>query len=365
MIVRRLEEPEPMPEETDHRYDPFARGRFPVGVRTIDAFDSARSRRFPCEIWYPAGARYTGQDLIAATQDVFTGSSGEARRQKFIRDATPQDGTRPLILFSHSSGGDRRQSTFLCTHLSSHGYVVTAMDHSERVAAELARQDHETSAQRATRAEAWISNRVPDVRFLLSQMVNAATEWNVNVDPTRIGIVGHSFGGWTALAAPDAIQDIRAVAALAPAGASKRKRGILPVELSFAWARDVSTLYLVAENDTALPLEGMYELFERTPSTKRMAILRRADHSYFMDDAVALHEALRTTPLTGDLAEMQRDMQPATKLCSEQLAHSFVRGLTVCHMDAALRGMEKAQRFWLGDLESELAGRGILATVHR
>src|SRR5207253_9524718 len=38
----------------DAAYDPFARGRFLVGVRTIEALDSERNRPFNCEIWYPA-----------------------------------------------------------------------------------------------------------------------------------------------------------------------------------------------------------------------------------------------------------------------------------------------------------------------
>ena len=32
------------------KYDPFARGRFSVSVRTTEARDSARDRVFPCEI---------------------------------------------------------------------------------------------------------------------------------------------------------------------------------------------------------------------------------------------------------------------------------------------------------------------------
>ena len=62
---------------------------------------------------------------------------------------------------------------------------------------------------------------------------------------------------------------IRAVAALAPAGSSRRKPGILPVTLTFSWGRDVPTLYLVAQDDVTLQLDGMYELFERTPATTR------------------------------------------------------------------------------------------------
>jgi dienelactone hydrolase len=200
-----------------------------------------------------------------------------------VRDAAPHSGTCPLILFSHSSGGDRRQSTFVCTHLSSHGYIVAALDHAERSAPELTRIDGESVDQRATGAEAWIANRVPDIRFFVDYLLRAAGDWESKIDPARIGIVGHSFGGWTALASVDVEEHLRAVVALAPGGASRRKPGILPLELSFAWGRDVPTLYLVAENDASLPLDGMYELLERTPATKRMVILRRSDHMHFMD----------------------------------------------------------------------------------
>lgn len=102
-------------------YDPFLRGRFPVGVRTIQALDTARDRLFPCEIWYPAAAQHTGQDTAPGTQDSFTVPPGGARRtQMAVRDAAAQPGTYPLIVFSHPSGGGRRSATFLCTHLSSH-----------------------------------------------------------------------------------------------------------------------------------------------------------------------------------------------------------------------------------------------------
>jgi len=215
-------------------YDPFARGGWPVGVRTIQAHDTARDRRFACEIWYPAARR----------------------------------GTYPLIVYSHPSASHRRAAASLCAHLSSHGYVVAALDHRE----------DETAEQK-------IASRVPDVRFLLDHLLDApGWDPDARLDPARVGIVGHSFGGWTALAAPDAEPRIRAVVALAPAGASRRKPGILPATLAFAWGRDVPTLYLVAEGDTLLPLDGMYELYERTPATRRMVILRRADHYHFMDD---------------------------------------------------------------------------------
>lgn len=327
-------------------YDPFARGPWPVGVRTIEVLDTVRNRLFPCEVWYPAAAQHTGEDLLPATQDVFTDIPGDMpRSQLAVRNGAARPGTYPLLVFSHSSGGRRRQSTFLCTHLSSHGYVVAALNHSEAVASQLRRQDGETGEQRTARIAAWIANRVPDVRCLLDQLLDGGA-WekdagvaDVTLDPARIGVVGHSFGGWTVLATPEVDDRIRAIVALAPGGSSNPPPDIIPATLTFAWGRDVPTLYLVAADDTALPLAGMYELFERTQATRRMVILGRADHEHFADEV-----------------EQQAGQ------CSPEQAHVLVRGLTLCHLDAVLRQQQAAQRFWRGDVAAELAVRGIEVT---
>src|SRR5262249_48911074 len=122
------------PHNAGVAYDPFVRGAFPVGVRTIQARDMARNREFSCEIWYPAASRHGGEDLALETQDAFVPPMQTAlRRQMAVRGADPAPGILPLVIFSHHSGGHRRSATFLCTHLASHGYAVAALDHSEVV----------------------------------------------------------------------------------------------------------------------------------------------------------------------------------------------------------------------------------------
>ena len=165
----------------------------------MQARDTERNRAFPVEVWYPEAAG--GADAL------------------------------PLILFSHHSGGSRRASTFLTTHLASHGYVVAAMDHSEVVAAELLRKENETPEQKAKRGEGWIASRVPDLRFLLDHMLSQPLP--VLVDTDRIGAVGHSFGGWTVLEAPGVEPRIRSVVALTPGGSRKRRPGIIPATAEF------------------------------------------------------------------------------------------------------------------------------------
>jgi pimeloyl-ACP methyl ester carboxylesterase len=176
--------------------------------------------------------------------------------------------------------------------------------------------------------------------------------------------VGHSFGGWAALAVPDVEPRIRSVVALAPGGASEPRPGVLPLKLAFHWGRDIPTLFLVAENDVSLPLAGMYEIFERTPATKRMVILRRADHLHFVDNVEQQHEAIRNMNWPAELAWLQKEMRPIAELCSGEQAHHFIRGLTLSHLDATLRQDENARRFLAGDLQAELASRGVDVMAH-
>ena len=329
-------------------YDPFVRGASPVGVRTREVIDRQRANRWlPLEVWYPADARYAGRDLDTTAQDAFSPlAGGPLQRQAAVRDAAVAAGRYPLIVFSHTSAGHRRQSSFLCTHLASHGYVVAAVDHTGNTNADVAQRAAAgvvfTPEERDAYIARIIADRVPDVRCALDQLLaGAADDISARLDARRIGLVGWSFGGWAALATPEVDDRVAALVALAPGGSSKPLPGIIPATLAFAWKRQVPTLFLVAERDRFTPLAGQYELFDRTPSSRRMFILRDADHEHF-----------------GDHIEDQR-------ACSAEAAHSFTRGLSLAHLDAVLKDNPAARRFLARDAASALRERGINAVEHQ
>jgi hypothetical protein len=86
------------------------------------------------------------------------------------------------------------------------------------VGAERALRDSETPEQRAARTEA-IASRVPDIRFLRNYGFERSTG-----QPRACGNRGPRFGGWTALAAPDVVHQIQAVA-LESGGSSNPRAG--------------------------------------------------------------------------------------------------------------------------------------------
>ena len=149
----------------------------------------------PVDIWYPAASAHDGEDFDPEKMSSFDFLFGPGKNtQNAVMNAKARSGTFPLVVFSHGYGGERRQSTFFYTHLASHGYVIAAMDHVGNTAVEL------LSGQAAGDAESinrFMQSRPVDASFVIDQMLAGASD--LEVDENRIGMSGHSFGGWTTL----------------------------------------------------------------------------------------------------------------------------------------------------------------------
>jgi dienelactone hydrolase len=296
-------------------YDPFAPGPFEVESLTIDLTDAARDRHFACEVWRPTGA------------------------------SEP-----PLVVYSHYAGGHRRAATFLTGHLASHGYLVAAVDHSETFVPELQPREGEDQAGRAARIEGITAGRVPDLRLVVDGLSGAAP----------VGLVGHSLGGWSVLAAADADPRVGAVVALAPGGSRHPKPGVLRLSLEFARSPGVPTLFLTGENDVPVPLDDVLDVFRRAPQPRQLVVLQAADHQHFVDDVAGAHEAVRGMELPGPAAWMPAAMRPIGDLTPPEQAHDFTRALALAHLDTWLRDDERAREF-LADVDLGLTARGIEA----
>jgi dienelactone hydrolase len=354
-------------------YDPFARGPFPAGVRTLQLSDARRQHRLlPIEIWYPAADAYAGQDLAASSRDTYDLLPGfPPASQDAVRDAAGRTGSYPLVAFSHGFGGHRRQTTFLCTHLASHGYVVASVDHTgntviDIIQAVMLLQAGGAMPEPGPLIREFIAARPADIQCMIDQLLaGAAADIGGIVDADRIGMTGHSFGGWTTLAVTACDARIRAALPLAPAGGSTPLPGeLLQEALDFNWGREVPTLFLVADRDSLLPLPGMHELLAKTPSAqKKMVVLQNADHMHFCDRVEEVHELFRMMPPPGDFERIAKTVPPISELCPGEHAYQFVRGLGLAHMDAHLKGNEAAARFLAGNIEAVLAARGVQVTM--
>ena len=136
-----------------------------------------------------------------------------------IKKAEPStQSSFPLIIFSHGLGGNRTQNTVIIEELTSHGYVVIAIEHAYDanisifdngdVADYRSGINYERrNTQKITPEEFWairlpqLETRAEDVSYIIDQLeLGNLPENIVNIiDLENIGVFGHSFGGATSI----------------------------------------------------------------------------------------------------------------------------------------------------------------------
>lgn len=244
-------------------------GPYPVGVTRTLLVDPSRDdattkslRTLPTEIWYPSTAATEHLPLNKHSDFLFNRNPAMTMALKMafdvdvsgfdaqfentaFRDAPVADGKFPLIIFSHGNGGFRMQNVFWCEHLASHGYIVVAPDHTGNSAATII--DGKLVVYNNDRIQA-AKDRPLDISFVITQMGRWNTEgdsrFTRKIDMDKIGVGGHSFGGYTCswvAAQDDRIDAIVPMAGIAP---------------NLPEANDCPVLILMATEDDTIGTEG-------------------------------------------------------------------------------------------------------------
>ena len=219
---------------------PAPTGSFSVGTRVFNWEDKKREewftetpddfRKIVVQVWYPTD-EVTGVPvpyldfaqhrikpiseqvelppfMIKHIQDVNSNSYLNAALKSAIE-------SYPLVIFSHGLGGMRMQNTIQMEELASRGFIALAMDHpfdaNITVFNDGSSADYRSAIiGEVTTEEFWnirlpqINTRVADVSFVLDYIKDIQggddSFWNM-IDLERVGIMGHSFGGGTAIVA--------------------------------------------------------------------------------------------------------------------------------------------------------------------
>ena len=134
-------------------------------------------------IWYPSDAPTSGQPLGLFTQQVapYAAIAGEKL---------------PLIVISHGTGGGASSHYDTAIALADAGFVVVALSHTG--------DNYKDQSLQFTRRN--FIDRPRQVSRVIDYMLN---DWagHASIDPARIGMFGHSAGGFTTLIALGATAD--------------------------------------------------------------------------------------------------------------------------------------------------------------
>src|ERR1700722_19156354 len=116
------------------------------------------------------------------------------------------DGPFPVIIFSHGLGGSREGYAYLGNHWASHGYVSVHVQHlgsDSAVWQDVSAAERMNAMRRSVLNLQNSLNRPLDVSFAIDQLTKMNSDdpqLKHRLDLDRIGVSGHSFGGFTTLA---------------------------------------------------------------------------------------------------------------------------------------------------------------------
>lgn len=149
-----------------------------VGSTVIEVPSPQRNRMLSVRVWYPSDAA-SPQNLVGENR-IFNGEPAAI-------DAPIKSGQFPLILLSHGSGSRAEGLTWIATRLAEEGYIVAGPNHPGT-----------TSGDSTPIATPRLWERTQDISNIISTMT-ADAKWQASMKTDRIGVLGFSLGGSTAL----------------------------------------------------------------------------------------------------------------------------------------------------------------------
>lgn len=141
-------------------------GSFRWSKQSITLNDTSRQRKYPADIYLPTAP-----------------------------------GSRPVIVISHGLGSDRTSFAYLAEHLASYGFVVAVPEHPGSSSQQLQALLTGTADQVTSPRE--FIDRPLDVKYLLDELTRLSASdpaFQGRMNLQQVGVVGQSFGGYTALA---------------------------------------------------------------------------------------------------------------------------------------------------------------------
>lgn len=181
-----------------HAQDLYRTQAGPAKVKVEDQVwhDAARGREVPVRIYIPAEPTPANADAKAPPA------------------------THPFIVFSHGLGGSGRNYQYFGAHMASWGYLVIAPTHHGSDTAALLEwmKGHRADDDKQPNPRSgWLQssindpdnlkNRPLDISFVIDHALQDAALAPM-IDADRIGVGGHSFGAYTAMAVAGMLVDL-------------------------------------------------------------------------------------------------------------------------------------------------------------
>lgn len=227
------------------------------GCRLLNVEDHVQGALVPVALLYPAVGEERTEHFGPYTLDV-------------ARDAAPADGVYPLVVISHGHSGTPWAYRQLAKHLALAGFVVALPAHTGNT-----RTDNTLAGTAAN-----LANRPRHITLTIdAALADAVLGAHIATDAAgaRVAVIGHSIGGYTALAAAGGVawsgpyerKDSQALPEQVPVTPDARIRALVLLNPATFWfiagslrPVDLPILLRTGEKDEVTPIEHAHKIIE-------------------------------------------------------------------------------------------------------
>ncbi len=258
--------------------DVRADGPFAAGVRVVrftkpSVVDPSQTRVLDTVVWYPATAAAAPIDpTYNAVLNAALDDSGSPY---------------PLLMFSHGSCGYPAQSTFLLPSLASHGFIVAAPPHPGNTI-----QEYPSCGTPQAEVMSAVE-RPQDILFvlngLLADTLDRTSPFFGAIDANRLGMWGHSFGGYTTYVTASLEPRFKAALPMAPF-------------VGNAAPLAIPSLTMYAQLDSFVSNDAIRTVYASGSPPKYLVQILNAGHFAFSDGCFPGPDCNPPTTLTQDEA---------------------------------------------------------------
>ncbi len=251
-----------------------------VGSIEIEVKDEAINISFPVLLQYPT--------LELPTQTAFG---------PYTMDVSPEasiiDGQFPLIIISHGNGGSHLVYRTISTHLAKNGYIVAMLEHYGN--------NRNNNALENTIEN--LVNRPRHISLTIDAILSG--RFGKCILSNRIAVIGHSMGGYTALALAGGIPRTREGQKI-EVSSDPRIQAIVLMAPGAGWFMNsltevtVPILMLIAEHDPITPSWNADVVLNSVPDKSQVTVqmIKNAGHFSFLSPFPVTMKSAKFLPST-------------------------------------------------------------------
>ena len=236
-----------------------------VGSRQLKVKDETKGISFPILVQYP-------------TQEPSTPTAFGPYVMDVCPDAKIIEGRFPLVVISHGNGGSHLLYRTIGTHLAKNGYIVASVEH-------YGNNRNNNELENTTEN---LMNRPRHIILAVDAMLSD-DELCRNIAPNKIAMIGHSMGGYTALALAGGIPRTREGQRV-EVPTDPRIRAIVLLAPGAGWFMNsldkvtIPILMLTAEHDAITPAWNAEVVLKSVPHRSQVTFreIRNAGHFSFL-----------------------------------------------------------------------------------